>query len=442
MYIGTRRRVCRPARFFADVFPHVFPVFMNGHDSNATNNNKTPDAGAGASAYGAAIDVGTSSIWSRLVRLADGSALGTRVLANPQQEYGADIASRVGLAAEQPAIRTRLHRQLIDAINDSLDQLSRAAGIDVADICNIAAVGNSAMFAFLLDLDPAPLCGSPYNLKGARDYFGPAGKLGIAAPKASLLVPRPIFGFVGSDALADILMVGMAHSDETELAVDVGTNCEIALGSRGKILVASTPAGPAYEDAHMSFGLSATAGAVCQARLDGEKFVYEVVGGGEAKGICGSGLIDIIAEMRRHGWVDNSGRLLKEGPVVIAGGEDPVTVGQRDIRSFQLVKASVHAAISVLQKKLGAKELGRMLITGTFGSYINLDNARLLKMFPDLPDDRIEVAADAACQGAVLMLTQKRRAGLDLEEVRAKIHHIPLPLNKVFQDEFIRLMEI
>lgn len=413
---------------------------MSDENFNATSDRKAGGAGAAASGYGVAIDVGTSSIWSRLTRLADASELGTRVTANPQQEYGADIASRLGLAAEQPAVRARLHTRLVEAINDSLAGLCGEAGIGLEEISDIVAVGNSAMYAFLLDLDPAPLCGTPYNLKGARDYDGPAAGLGVAAPGARLLVPRPIFGFVGSDALADILILGMAGSEETELTVDVGTNCEIALGNRSKILVASTPAGPAYEDAHMSFGLSATDGAIFKARLEGGNFVYQVVGGGEAKGICGSGLIDIIAEMRRAGWVDGSGRLLREEPVVVAAGESPITVGQRDIRSFQLVKASVHAAISVLEKKLGAEDLGRMLITGTFGSYINLDNARLLKMFPDLTDDRIEVAADAACQGAALMLAPRDRE--EIEAVRSRIRHVPLPLNKVFQDEFIRLMAI
>jgi len=190
----------------------------------------------------------------------------------------------------------------------------------------------------------------------------------------------------------------------------------------------------------MSFGLSATEGAIYKARLIDGRFEYEVVGGGQPRGICGSGLIDIIAAMRREGWVDEGGRLQREGPVVIAGGKEPITVSQHDIRSFQLVKASVHAAISVLQKKFGTDDLGRMLITGTFGSYINLDNARLLKMFPDLPNESIEVVADAACQGAVLMLGQERRRSL--EELRARTRHVALPLNKNFQDEFIRLMAI
>lgn len=325
-------------------------------------------------------------------------------------------------------------------MNISVERLCTEAGITVGEVREIVAVGNSAMFAFMLDMDPKPLCGTPYNLKGAEDYFGPAGVLGIDPAEARLFIPKPIFGFVGADALADILLVNMANSTEIELIVDVGTNCEMALGNREKILVASSPAGPAYEDTHMSFGLSATDGAIYKARLDGERFEYSVVGGGEPKGICGSGLIDIIAEMRIKGWIDEGGRLLREGPVVIADGEDPITVSQHDIRSFQLVKASVHAAISVLQKKFGSDELGRMLITGTFGSYINLNNARVLKMFPDLPNERIEVVVDAACQGAVLMLGEAHRRSL--EGVHAKIRHVALPLNKDFQDEFIRLMAI
>lgn len=395
---------------------------------------------AAKSGYGVAIDVGTSSIWSRLVRLPDGHVLDTLVVPNPQQEHGADIASRLGLAVENPQIREALHDRLIDTLNTSIKKLCNHAGISLASIREIVAVGNSAMYAFILDLDPAPLCGTPYNLKGARDYDGPATGLGIEAPHANLFVPRPIFGFVGSDALADILLVGMSSSKEMELIVDVGTNCEMVLGNREKILVASSPAGPAYEDAHMSFGLSATEGAIYKASLQGDHFVYSVVGEGKPRGICGSGLIDIIAEMRRHGWVDGSGHLLRSGPVVIADGDNPITVGQHDIRSFQLVKASVHAAISVLQKKIGSEVLGRMLITGTFGSYINLDNARLLKMFPDIPNDRIEVVADAACQGAVLMLGEDHRR--ELESVRSKTRHVALPLNKAFQDEFIRLMAI
>lgn len=395
-----------------------------------------PDEG-----YGIAIDVGTSSIWSRLVGLGNGGVRDTLVVPNPQQEYGADISSRLGRAAEEPDVRTALHRQLIDTLNDSVESLCADAGISTSEVGEVVAVGNSAMYVFLLDLDPRPLCGTPHNIRNAEDYYGPAAALGVgSAPNASLFVPRPIFGFVGSDALADILLIGMAESGKNELIVDVGTNCEMAVGNRDRILVASSPAGPAYEDAHMSFGLSATEGAIYKATFDGGRFECAVVGGGEPKGICGSGLIDIIAEMRRHEWVDAGGRLLKEGPVVVAEGREPITISQHDIRSFQLVKASVHAAISVLQEKIGSRELSRMLITGTFGSYINLDNARLLKMFPDLPNDRIEVLDDAACQGAALMLGEGHRRAL--EDVRVRARHVMLPLNKSFQDEFVRLMAI
>ena len=390
--------------------------------------------------YGVAVDVGTSSVWSRLVDLADGRVLDTLVVSNPQREYGADIATRLGLAVENAGVRAALHDQVIATINDSIRRLCRDTGISTGDIREVVAVGNSAMYAFMLDLDPEPLCGTPYNLKGAEDFWEPAASLGVELPGANLFIPSPIFGFVGSDALADILLVRMTASDKTELIVDVGTNCEMALGNRERILVASSPAGPAYEDTHMSFGLSATEGAIYQAVLNGDSFDFKVVGDGEPRGICGSGLIDVIAGMRRRNWVDQSGKLLREGPIVIAAGDNPITVGQHDIRSFQLVKASVHAAISVLQKKLGSDELDRMLITGTFGSYIDLDNARVLKMFPDLPNEKVEVLDDAACQGAVLMLGEEHRRAL--AEVRADIRHVALPLNKSFQDEFVRLMAI
>lgn len=390
--------------------------------------------------YGIAVDVGTSSIWSRLVELPHSDVIDTLVVANPQGEHGADIASRLGRAVEDADVRASLHSQVIDTLDSLAKQLCAGAGISPSAVREVAAVGNSAMYAFMLDLDPEPLCGTPYNLKGAEDFYAPASNLGIDLDHASLFIPRPIFGFVGSDALANILLVDMAASEEMELIVDVGTNCEMALGNREKILVASSPAGPAYEDAHMSFGLSATEGAIFKASLEADRFQYEVVGGGKPRGICGSGLIDIIAEMRKQEWVDEGGKLLREGPIVIADGDAPITVDQHDIRSFQLVKASVHAAISVLQKKIGTDELGRMLITGTFGSYINLDNARVLKMFPDLPNEKVEVLDDAACQGAVMMLGEEHRLAID--DVRVRIRHVALPLNKSFQDEFIRKMAI
>jgi uncharacterized 2Fe-2S/4Fe-4S cluster protein (DUF4445 family) len=400
--------------------------------------------------YGVAVDVGTSSVWSRLVEMpapemptggTEAKVLDTLVVPNPQRIHGADIATRLERAGENPEVRSRLHDEIISTLNSSIGTLCADARISVDEVREVVAVGNSAMYAFLMDIDATPLCGSPYNLKGSVDYYGPAAAFGVnAAPQANLFVPRPIFGFVGADALADILLIGMSRSEAVELIIDVGTNCEMALGNRQRILVASSPAGPAYEDTHMSFGLSATEGAIYKATLSNSHFDYDVVGGGEPKGICGSGLIDIIAEMRKHDWVDESGRLQRPGPIVIAEGDTPITVGQHDIRSFQLVKASVHAAISVLQKKFGPAELGRMLITGTFGSYIDLDNARILKMFPDIPNDRIEVVADAACQGAVLMLGAEHRRESD--ELRAGIRHVALPLNKAFQDEFIRLMAI
>lgn len=389
---------------------------------------------------GVAVDVGTSSIWSRLIELSSGQVLDTHVVPNPQQEYGADIATRLERAMENSEVRTLLHDLVISTINSSTQRLCADTGMSPAQVEEIVAVGNSAMYAFLMDVDPAPLAGTPYNLKGAADYYGPAAAMGVSAGEANLFIPRPVFGFVGADALADILLIRMGESEEVELIVDVGTNCEMALGNRDRILVASSPAGPAYEDTHMSFGLSASEGAIFKASLEDDRFSYEVVGEGPPRGICGSGLIDIIAEMRKSGWVDESGRLQRPGPVIVADGDEPISVDQHDIRSFQLVKASVHAAISVLQKKFGNGQPARMLITGTFGSYINLDNARVLKMFPDIPNDRVEVVADAACQGAVLMLGEEHRRGL--KELRAKIRHVALPLNKSFQDEFIRLMAI
>lgn len=390
--------------------------------------------------FGIAVDVGTSSIWSRLVDMVSGDVLDTLVVPNPQQDLGADIASRLERAVESPDLRVLLNNLVISTLNSSIARLCADAGISAGDVSEVAAVGNSAMYAFLTDTDPAPLCGTPYNLKDAKDYYGPAANLAVEAPAANLFVPRPIFGFVGSDALADILLIGMGESEDVELIVDVGTNCEMALGNRDRILVASSPAGPAYEDTHMSFGLSATDGAIYKARLIDDRFSYEVVGGGQPKGICGSGLIDIIAEMRKREWVDASGRLLRQGPVVVADSDRPISVGQQDIRSFQLVKASVHAAISVLQNRYGTHSLGRMLITGTFGSYIDLDNARVLKMFPDISNERIEVVDDAACQGAALMLGEEHRGASGA--LRRKIRHVALPLNKTFQDEFIRLMAI
>lgn len=409
-----------------------FTLSQNPHNNSSR--------GLSGPRYGVVFDVGTSSIWSRLIDLTGGEVLDTLVMPNPQHQHGADISSRLEHAVEDAGVRAHLHELVIATISGIIDGLCADAGIGVDSVDEVVAVGNSAMYAFLMDVDAVPLCGTPYNLRDAVDYYGPATGMGVAAPNANLFVPRPIFGFVGADALADILLISMADSDDVELIVDVGTNCEMALGNREKILVASSPAGPAYEDTHMSFGISATEGAIYKAVLEGEHFAYEVVGGGEARGICGSGLIDIIAGMRKHGWVDDSGRLLREGPVLVADGENPITVDQRDIRSFQLVKAAVHAAIVVLQYKLGTDALGRMLITGTFGSYIDLDNARILKMFPDLPNDRIEIVADAACQGAALMLGEEHRLATD--RLRTRIRHVALPQNKSFQDEFVRLMAI
>ncbi len=208
--------------------------------------------------YGIAVDLGTSSIWLRLVELPGKRALETLVVPNPQKEHGADIASRLGKAAEDEGVRASLHNQAIEAVGSSAAELCRRAGVDPGRVRELVVVGNSAMFAFLLDLDPSPLCGTPFNLRGAEDFYGPAADLGIALGDANLFVPRPIFGFVGADALADILLVDMAASERPRLVIDVGTNCEMTLGGRGKIWVASSPAGPAYEDTHMSFGVSAS----------------------------------------------------------------------------------------------------------------------------------------------------------------------------------------
>jgi uncharacterized 2Fe-2S/4Fe-4S cluster protein (DUF4445 family) len=292
----------------------------------------------------------------------------------------------------------------------------------------------------------------------------PKGNAGLR-PEALCYILPGVASFVGADAVAVALATGLGERDPLTLAIDIGTNGEILLGSRGRLLACSAAAGPAFEGAHIRFGMRGTPGAIEHVRLDGGAVALDTIGGGAPRGICGSGLVDAVAELRRVGLIEESGRLLppdearraagdalgarvRLGPagaeIVLAPGADgapAITLGQKDVRELQLAKGALRAGVEVLLARLGrrAADLERISLAGAFGSYVSPVAARAIGLIPPLPLARVESVGNAAGRGSRLALASveaRRRA----EALARRIEYVELSADPRFTDAFMEAM--
>ncbi len=431
--------------------------------------------------YGLAVDIGSTTVAGHLCDLRTGEVLATEATMNPQVTYGEDLMSRVSYAMTNPGGLDKMHMAIIEALNGLAARAARAAGRQLRDIHDAVFVGNTTMIHILLGINPQELGGAPFALATRDAVDVKARELGLRFhPGASVHVLPAEAGHVGADNVGVLLAEELHRQDEMTLLVDVGTNAEIVLGNRQRLLSASSPTGPAFEGAQIRFGMRAAPGAIERVRIDPQSWVarFRVIGEERwsdswqsgpaapveaqpqhlAAGICGSGIIEVVAEMFLAGIIRGDGRFDpdrpherviwegKRGAYVLATGDQtangqPILVTQDDVRNIQLAKAALYAGAKLLMNRMGVERVERITLAGAFGSYIDPQYAMLLGLIPDCPLDRVSAVGNAAGDGArIALLNHHKRA--EAAEIARWVTYVETAVDPQFQDAFVGAIPI
>lgn len=383
--------------------------------------------------YCIAIDVGTTNVTIILTRK---NRIIDKIYAqNPQTKFGADILTRYTATLKNSKTKQEMHQLIVETIAKSIDKLCKNNKIDESQLKKISIVGNTMMYCFLLDLNPAPFISRKKVMKNIKSNYN---KIDLDLPKnAELIIPPPIVSYIGSDALALILFTEIHNSKDIKLIVDFGTNTEIILGNKEKILVTSVAGGAAFEDDSISISSAATEGAIYSATWKNEKFEYSFFGK-RASSVCGSGIIDIVTELRKNEIIDKTGKFIKQEKGFAVTKE--ITITQKDIRAIQLAKSATISAINLLikERRIGKDNIKSMYMTGIFGKHLNIRNAKYLGLLPAIPHKRIMILEDVAAKGAARLLTRR----YNIRELYSKVKFVDLPTKKEFKSQFIRNMSL
>ena len=376
---------------------------------------------------GLAVDIGTTKIAGYLVDMETGKTLLSKGLLNPQISYGEDVISRIAAASKSEENAFKLQILLSDALSELAADLCAEIQADPSQIVEAVVVGNTAIHHLFLRLPVRQLGLAPYipATRAALDLK--ARELGLnIAPGAYVHLLPNIAGYVGADHVAMLLATRMAEMEKSTLAIDIGTNTEICLSHRGHMTSVSCASGPAFEGAHIKFGMRAAPGAIEHARLSGERLEIQTIGGEAPVGICGSGLLDVVAQLRLNEIVDRNGKMAPDGHssmrnnngaveflLVEREGQGPITISQKDVRELQLAKAAIRLGVQALVNAEGIAEndVEQVIIAGAFGTYINIESAITIGMLPPLPLERFKQVGNAAGTGARLaLISESQRA--------------------------------
>ena len=394
----------------------------------------------------AAFDIGTTTIAGYLLDSEDGRMLAVESRMNPQAQYGADVIMRANYALEHGT--DVLSRCIREAVNEMLGVLAGDAGISREDIFQVCIVGNTCMHHLFLGISPASLVHAPYTPAVSERLVLNAGDYGLDVQrKAELIMLPDIAGYVGADTCGCLLALRQDQKDEISLMIDIGTNGEMVLGNRNRLVTCSTAAGPAFEGAKIECGMRGAAGAVDHVKYENGKWDYTTVGNQPAVGLCGSGLIDLVAGLLDAGMLDENGALSsgqeKQGvfmlvPLEQAGNERGVYLTQKDIGEVQLAKAAIAARIQMLLKRLGIteEEICSVYIAGAFGNYMDPVSAGKIGLLPATLVKKVKPVGNAAGEGAKIALVNEKEM-LEMDELVRKIEFVELAASADFQDYFI-----
>lgn len=383
-------------------------------------------------AYGCAVDIGTTTMAAYLVDLSDGALIATASMLNPQRTYGGDVITRANHTMAHADGLGTLARLVRAGIGKMIDQMRTEKGVDSGEICHIALVGNTIMMHLAAALPVKYIATLPFVPVYAATRHVPAETLGFSYQNAVVTLGPCVAGYVGADTVAAVLASGMDAPGEAALMIDIGTNGEIALRVGEKMWCCSAAAGPAFEGAHILHGSGAVDGAIDSVKIEDGHPVVTTIGGKKPASICGSGIVDAIAELLRAEIIDETGRM--EGDYTLADG---VCICQKDVREVQLAKAAIAAGIGVLADAAGIEiaDIKTLYLAGGFGNYIDKKNACEIGLLPIELAGRIEPVGNAAGTGARMMISDKA-ALIRAEDVRRRMTYIELSASADFQERF------
>lgn len=372
--------------------------------------------------FGAAVDIGSSKVICHLVSLVTGETVASANAENPQIMYGEDVVTRITYASRRPEHLAKMQDLVISTVNRLLDAVCQESGIPSEQVYELVFVGNSVMHHLFLGIPPKHIGVAPFiPVTGSMESF-PAKELGVRMNPEGIVTAIPLIeGYIGSDAVANLLITRIYQSEKISLTIDIGTNSEILLGNSERILACSAPSGPSFEGAHISAGIKAVTGAIESVAIEGDRLTYTTIDDAKPKGICGSGVIDLVAELFLAGVITKTGkftsldhpRIIEDGvpKFVIAWDKETatdgdITITERDINEFLLAKGSLNTGWTILSEYYGIRpsDIDAVYLAGSFGTHIDIENAVTLSLIPDIDREKIFFAGETAVGGAKMAL--------------------------------------
>jgi uncharacterized 2Fe-2S/4Fe-4S cluster protein (DUF4445 family) len=399
--------------------------------------------------YGIAFDIGSTKIAAFLINLESGEMIEQTGFMNPQIAVGEDIINRLSHAMHTPDKARKLQDMLVDRIIQYLNEISRKFNLEPAQIVDMVVVGNTAIHHLFCGLPVKSLGEAPYvpAIQNSLSFY--ANEHGIhIAPGAQIYLPPNIAGYVGADHTAAVLATRIQESDKTLCLIDIGTNTEISLVHEGKIHACSCASGPAFEGAHIQDGMRAAPGAIDQVKIENGQIELSTIGQKPASGICGSGILSVMAEMRRNNIIDQRGVFNREHPLVdpkqkllvLSKNENGqmIKITRKDVNEVQLAKGAIRSGIEILCQKAGIEpnQINHFLIAGAFGNYLDLGSAIEIGMFPNVPLERYTQIGNAAGAGARMLLVNIAQRHL-AEKIGREIHYVELTAEATFNDTYV-----
>ncbi|MGB3906048.1 MAG: ASKHA domain-containing protein [Anaerolineae bacterium] len=418
--------------------------------------------------YGLAVDIGTTTVAGYLCELPTGEVLAMESMMNPQVSFGEDVMSRITYAITNEDGLDRMNSAIIEGLNSIARDITAQVDLTPDDICDVTIVGNTAMHHIFLNIYPEYLGKAPFPpaLHASLDLKG--RDLGLEVSAGAYVHVLPIeAGFVGADNVGVLIAEEPYNQDEMVLIIDIGTNGELVLGNREKLISSSCATGPAFEGAHMQYGMRAAPGAIEKIKIDAEtkEVFFKVIGKEEwnteleevnAKGICGSGIIDAVANMFRAGVLQKNGRFNRdldtprlrvdeEGPEFVIAwshetsiGKD-ITISLADVRALQLAKGAMYTGAKLMMRRLGTDRLDKVILAGAFGSYIDKQSAMTMGLFPDCDLENVYAVGNAAGDGARIALLNRDKR-VEANQIARQVEYLELTVEEGFERDFAQAM--
>jgi uncharacterized 2Fe-2S/4Fe-4S cluster protein (DUF4445 family) len=417
------------------------------------------EADASRGLYGFAVDIGTTKLAGYLLDLRSGKVVATASRMNPQIVYGEDVISRISFAMREEGNLKTLQEAVVEGVNWLVSEACGSAHVSADEVYDMTVAGNTAMHHIFLGIPPNYIALLPYTAALQSPIDVKARDLGVKINRGAYVHLLPtIAGFVGGDAVADALATEIYEADEISMMIDIGTNTEIILGNKDRLLSCSCASGPALEGAHIRYGMRATTGAIEHVWVDPKTFdvKYRTIEDEKPRGLCGSAIVDIVAELLKAGIIDHSGKFSTETKTprlrmgekfaeFVVSWKDEAAVGsdivmtQADIREVQLAKAAIYTGASILMKhmKIAPQDIKKIFLAGAFGNYIDPQSARVIGMYPDVPLERVQFVGNTAGSGArmTLLSVDVRKKTKDIAN---QIKYLELGADPNFQNEFFK----